>query len=68
MNHPSFKGFGQFILPLDNRAYDGNMPLGRVGTLLPYHSGVEPDAAVDTINNDMVDRVAEGKMIFPDLA
>jgi len=24
VNHPSFKGFGQFILPLDNRAYDGN--------------------------------------------
>ena len=30
MNHPSFKGFGQFILPLDNRAYDGNMQLSRV--------------------------------------
>ena len=35
VNHPSFKGFGQFILPLDNRAYDGNMQLSRVGSLLP---------------------------------
>ena len=63
VNHPSFKGFGQFILPLDNRAYDGNMQLSRVGSLLPYHSQVEPKAAVDTIN-DMIDQVAEGKIIF----
>jgi acetyl esterase/lipase len=65
LNHPSFKGFGQFILPLDNRAYDGNMQLGRVGSLLPYHSHVEPEAVVNTINH-MIDQVAEGKMIFID--
>ena len=45
VNHPSFKGFGQFILPLDNRAYDGNMQLNSVGSLLPYHSQGEPEAA-----------------------
>jgi len=65
VNHPSFKGFGQFILPLDNRAYDGNMRLSRVGSLLPYHSRVEPEAVVDTINY-MIDQVAEGKIIFYD--
>ncbi len=65
MNHPSFKGFGQFILPLDNRAYDGNMQLSRVGSLLPYHSQIEPEAVVDTINY-MIDQVAEGKIIFND--
>ena len=65
MNHPSFKGFGQFILPLDNRAYDGNMQLSRVGSLLPYHNQVEPEAVVDTINY-MIDQVAEGKIIFSD--
>ena len=65
MNHPSFKGFGQFILPLDNRAYDGNMQLSRVGSLLPYHSQVEPEAVVDTINY-MIDQVAEGKIMFKD--
>ena len=31
VNHPYFKGFGQFVLPLDNRSYDGNMQLSRVG-------------------------------------
>jgi acetyl esterase/lipase len=65
VNHPSFKGFGQFILPLDNRAYDGNMRLSRVGSLLPYHSRVEPEAVVDTINY-IIDQVAEGKIIFYD--
>ena len=63
VNHPAFKGFGQFILPLDNRAYDGNMQLNRVGSLLPYHSYVEPAAVVETINY-MIDQVAEEKTIF----
>ena len=63
VNHPSFKGFGQFILPLDNRAYEESMQLRHVGSLLPYHSPVEPGAVVDTIHY-MIDRVAEGKMIF----
>jgi acetyl esterase/lipase len=65
MNHPSFKGFGQFILPLDNGAYDRNWQLSRVGSLLPYHRRVEPEAVVGTINY-MIDQVAEGKIIFND--
>lgn len=63
VNHPAFKNFGRFILPLDNRSYDENMPLSRVGTLLPYHRYVEPQVVVDTINY-MVDQVTEGKIIF----
>ena len=63
VNHPSFKGFGQFILPLDRGTYDGNMQLDRVGSLLPYHSQIEPEAVVKTINY-MIDQVADGKTIF----
>lgn len=63
VSHPSFEGFGQFILPLDNRAYDENMQLRLVGSLLPYHSHVEPEAVVDTINY-LIDQVAQGKIIF----
>jgi acetyl esterase/lipase len=63
VNHPSFKGFGQFILPLDRGTYDGNMQLSRVGSLLPYHSQIEPEAVVKTINY-MIDQVADGKTIF----
>ena len=63
VNHPSFKGFGQFILPLSHGTYDWNMQLSRVEYLLPYHSQVEPEAVVNTINS-MIDQVAEGKTIF----
>jgi acetyl esterase/lipase len=63
VNHPSFKGFGQFILPLDRGTYDGNMQLNRVGSLLPYHSQVEPEAVIKTINY-MIDQIAGGKTIF----
>jgi acetyl esterase/lipase len=63
VNHPSFKGFGQFILPLDNVAYDGNMQLSRVASLLPYHSQVKPETVMNTINY-MMDQVSEGKLRF----
>lgn len=63
VNHPAFKGFGQFILPLDNGRYDGDMQLSHVGYLLPYHSHVEPEAIVNTINY-MIDHVAKGETIF----
>jgi hypothetical protein len=41
VDHPAFEGFGQFILPLEP-GYDADMPLTRVGSLLPYHSDVKP--------------------------
>ena len=63
VNHPAFEGFGQFILPLDRRRYDMNMRLENVASLLPYHSYVDPDAAVNTINH-MIDEAASGETIF----
>lgn len=63
LNHPSFRGFRQFILPLDNRAYDENMHLNCVGFLLPYHTNVKPQAVADTINY-MIDQVAVEKILF----
>lgn len=66
VNHPSFKGFGQFVLPLDRGAYDENMRLSRVAYLLPYHSHVEPEAVVNTINY-LIDKVAEGRTIFSNI-
>lgn len=65
VNHPAFKGFGRFILPLE-RSYDGNMQLTRIGTLLPYHSNVDPRAAVATINA-IIDIAASGRTIFYDI-
>ena len=65
VNHPAFKGFGQFVLPLDGGRYDNDMPLANVASLLPYHSNIDPDAVVQTIN-DMIDGAASGKTIFYD--
>src|SRR5688572_23108226 len=65
VNHPAFAGFGHFILSLDRGRYDNDMPLERVASLLPYHSNVDPDAAVNTINY-LIDEVASGETIFYD--
>jgi hypothetical protein len=62
IHHPLFTGFGKFILPLE-RGYDEDMPLSRVSTLLPYHSNIDPQSAVDTMNH-MIDDVASGNTIF----
>ena len=50
LSHPSFAGFGRLILPWDNRAYDENMPLSSLGSLLPYHSHVRPEIVVGALN------------------
>jgi len=63
VNHPAFVGFGQFILPLDRGRYDPAMSLENVASLLPYHSNIDPDAAVNTINF-MIDMAASGETIF----
>jgi acetyl esterase/lipase len=65
VNHPAFEGFSQFILPLDRGRYDINMPLENVASLLPYHSNVDPDTVVNTINY-MIDEADSGETIFYD--
>ena len=65
VNHPAFQGFGQFVPPLDRGTYNKDMQLNRIGSLLPYHGHVDPDAVVDTINY-MIDEVNDGKTIFYD--
>lgn len=62
IHQPLFTGFGQFILPLE-RGYDEDMPLSRVSTLLPYHSNIDPQSVVDTMNH-MLDDIAAGNIRF----
>jgi acetyl esterase/lipase len=64
VDHPAFEGFGQFILPLEP-GYDADMPLTRVGSLLPYHSDVKPGEVVNAINT-MIDEVNDGQTVFYD--
>lgn len=65
VNHPAFSGFGQFILPLDRGSHDDAMPLQDVASLLPYHSNIDPEAAVSAINY-LVDKRASGETVFYD--
>ncbi len=65
VNHPAFKGIGELLLPHDNNSGYYNMPLRNVGSLMPYHSHVEPDIVIDAINH-MIDDANDGKTIFYD--
>ncbi len=61
--HPAFRGFGELLLPwLDNRRYY-TTPLRDVGSLMPYHSHVNPDVVVSTLNR-MIDDVDARRTIF----
>ncbi len=64
-NHPAFDGFGELLLPRDQNAAYYNTPLRQIGTLMPYHSHVEPDVVVEAVNH-MIGEVNNGKTIFYD--
>jgi acetyl esterase/lipase len=63
VRHPSFAGFGDLILPWDGRPYDESMPLTRIGSLLPYHSHVDPEVVASALNR-VIDDTADGKTVF----
>ena len=63
LRHPAFAGFARLILPWDDRAYDEQMPLTRIGSLLPYHSHVDPETVASALNR-MIDEAARGKTVF----
>lgn len=65
VEHPAFNGFGEYLLPWDNRPQQLNTSLSNVGSLLPYHSHVRPDIVVSALNH-MIDEVASGRKIFYD--
>ena len=65
LHHPAFAGFARLLLPWDDRTYDEDLQLGRVGVLLPYHSHVDPPTVVRALNR-MVDDVKNGEPIFFD--
>jgi hypothetical protein len=47
LNHPAFADFGRLLLPWDDRRYDNGMRLRNVGSLVPYHSYVDPGTVVN---------------------
>jgi acetyl esterase/lipase len=66
LKHPAFAGFGRLILPWDDRRYDLNMPLRDIGSLLPYHTHVDPAVVVSSLNR-MIDDASAGETIFYDI-
>lgn len=65
LDHPGFRGFARLLLPWDNRSYDLDMPLSDLGSLLPYHSHVDPETSVRALNR-MFDEAREGHAVFYD--
>ena len=65
LDHPAFAGHSRLLLPWDGRDYDRDMPLARIGSLLPYHSHVVPSVVVAGLNR-MVDDVSAGRTVFLD--
>ena len=63
LRHPAFAGFGHLLLPWDDRPYDTAMPLESVGSLLPYHSHVDPAVVVSSLNR-MIDDASAGRTVF----
>jgi acetyl esterase/lipase len=65
LKHPAFAGFGRLILPWDDRRYERTMPLRNIGSLLPYHSHVDPVVIVSSLNR-MID-ASVGRTVFHDV-
>jgi acetyl esterase/lipase len=66
LKHPAFAGFGRLLLPWDDRPYDTTMALRNIGSLLPYHSHVDPGVVVSSLNR-MIDDAGAGRTVFYDI-
>jgi acetyl esterase/lipase len=66
LDHPAFAGFSRLLLPWDDRRYDRQMPIRNIGSLLPYHTHVNPAVVVSSLNR-MIDDASAGKKIFYDI-
>jgi len=66
LNHPALAGFSRHVLPWDDRPHDQTLRLREIGTLLPYHTHVDADVIVSSINR-LIDDANAGKRIFYDV-
>jgi acetyl esterase/lipase len=63
LRHRAFLGFGDLILPWDDRTYDEDLTLARISSLLPYHTHVDPETVANALNR-MIDDAASGRTVF----
>ena len=66
VDHPAFRGIGELLLPHDHDSAYNNLQLQDVGSLMPFHSHVEPDIVVGAINR-MIVEANDGKIFFYDI-
>lgn len=64
--HHAFAGFARLLLPWDDRRVDTSMRLSKVGSLLPYHTHVDPAVVVSSLNR-MIDDATAGRTVFHDV-
>ena len=65
LEHPALAGFGRLLLPWDHCRVDTTMRLREIGSLLPYHTHVDPAVVVSSLNR-MIDDAAAGRTVFHD--
>jgi acetyl esterase/lipase len=65
LEHPAFDGFGRLLLPWDDRRVETTMQLREIGSLLPYHTHVDPTIVASSLNR-MIDDAAAGRLVFHD--
>jgi len=66
IDHPAFKGFGQFLFPTEHGMPNADMRLSNINSLLPYHSHIDTDTTVEVIDF-MLDKARGGDAIFYDI-
>jgi len=66
LSHPSFAGFAERILPWAGRQYDQRMRLRDIGSLLPYHSAVNPVTVTAALNR-LIGHAERDLQVFYDI-
>jgi acetyl esterase/lipase len=63
INHPAFKGFGQFLFPAESGRLTDDMRLGEIEPLLWFHDNINSDTTVDVLSH-LLDKVTSGEKVF----
>ncbi|MDX1673366.1 MAG: alpha/beta hydrolase [Longimicrobiales bacterium] len=66
LDHPALAGFADRLLPWHGRTYDPDLSLDRIGSLLPYHTEVDPVAVVRSLNR-LIDNANGGVPVFHEI-
>lgn len=64
LRHPCLAGFAPLLLPWDGRAPDPALPLARIGSLLPYHEHLNPQAVIRGLNRLLEEAGSGAEAVF----